>query len=149
MAMLALAMLAALSPVPARAAEAPVATLRVLVQNIYGRRERDCESRYKALAARILAASPPYDVVALNEHWRVPLDHWVTCDADVLTKALESDGRYAGPGKSVQHVPAASGLLQVSGGDSIFTLRRIASSDSARFSNSKEIPLSGWVRARV
>lgn len=133
----------------AAAADRPVAAIRVLVQNIYGRREKDCKARYRALAAHILAASPPYDIVALNEHWKVPLDPWFTCDADVLTRALEADGRYAGPARSARHLPRAAGPLQVSGGDSIFTLRTITDVESARFSNSNNIPLSGFVRARV
>jgi len=129
-------------------AEPPAATIRVLVQNIYGRREKNCEERYRALAAHILAASPPYDIVAFNEHLRVPLDPYFSCNADVLTRAMESDGRYAGAGKSVRHLPKASGL-NVSGGDSVFTLHKIVATRSKRFSNSKDFPLSGYVLARV
>lgn len=136
-------LLLAATSLPARAT-----TIRVLVQNIYGRREKDCTARYRALAAHILSASPPYDLIALNEHWKVPLDPYYTCDADVLTKAIEADGRYAGAGKSVQHQPSAHGV-QVSGGDSIFTLHRITASRSGKFSNSNRFPLSGWLLTRV
>jgi endonuclease/exonuclease/phosphatase family metal-dependent hydrolase len=132
---------------PAPAQNAPV-SLRVLVQNIYGRREKDCEARYRALAEHVLAANPPFDLVAFNEHWKVPLDPYYTCDADVLTRAMENDGRYAGAGKSVQHVPRGSGI-SVSGGDSIFTLRRITKTTSGAFSNSNRFPKSGYVLART
>lgn len=143
-------LLAALVAAPAAPARADdVRTVRVLTYNIYGRRKKDCEERYKALARQVLAAEPPYDVVALNEHWRVPADPWFTCDADVLTRALEADGRYAGPERSVRHRPRAEEFPEVSGGDSVFTLHRISESREGKFTNGRTIPLSGFVLARV
>ena len=137
----------AASAQPAPAQGELARTVRVLVHNIYGRREADCQERYKALAAHILAAEPPFDVVALNEHWKVPIDRWFTCDADVLTRAIESDGRYAGAGRSVQHLPSG-GPLEVSGGDSIFTRYRITATSQGKFAGRK-FPLSGFALARV
>jgi endonuclease/exonuclease/phosphatase family metal-dependent hydrolase len=126
----------------------PVAAIRVLVQNIYGRREKDCEARYKAIAKEVLSASPAYDIVAFQEHWRVPYDPYFTCDADALTKAMEADGRYKGKGKSIRHLPKGSGL-EVSGGDSIFTLGTITTSFDNKFVNGRSVPLSGYALARV
>lgn len=126
-----------------------VRTVRVLVQNIYGRREQECQERYKALAAQVLAASPAFDMVALNEHWKVRGDRWYTCDADVLTKALEADGRYAGTGRSVRHKPRSDEVLETSGGNSIFTKHRITDSYEDKFVNGRSIPLSGFLLARV
>lgn len=143
------ALLTLLLVAPALAGDPPAATIRVLVQNVYGRREKDCESRYKALAERILAASPAYDVVALQEHWRVPYDRWFSCDADVLTKALEKDGRYAGAGRSIRHLPRAGEALEVSGGNSIFTRHSIVDSYENKFVNGRQVPLSGFALARV
>ena len=130
-------------------AEPPAPPLRVLVYNIYGRRENDCEQRYRALAAQILAASPPYDIVALNEHWKVRGDRWFTCDADVLTRAIESDGRYAGAGRSLKHRPSTTDVFQTSGGNSVFTLHRITDAHEGHFVNGRPIPLSGYLLARV
>lgn len=125
-----------------------VTTVRVLVQNIYGRKKEDCEARYKALAANILAASPPYDVVALQEDWKISGDRWFTCDNSVLTKALEADGRYAGTGRSVRHKPSAD-ALEASGGVSVFTRHKITDAYENKFVNGRPIPLSGYVLARV
>ncbi len=126
----------------------PPTSVRVLVQNIYGRDEKDCEQRYKALAAQILAASPAFDVVAFQEHWKVPRNI-ATCDPDVLTKAMEADGRYAGAGRSIQHLPSTTDALQVAGGVSIFTRHRIVDAYQNRFVNSKDFPLSGYAMARI
>lgn len=134
-----------------RADEGTVAPrqVRVLVQNVYGRREKNCEDRYRELAGRILSAAPAYDVIVLQEHWRVPHDRWFTCDADVLTRAIESDGRYAGTGRSERQKPGARSKLELAGGNSVFTLHRISETGSAAFSNARRIPLSGWLRTRV
>ena len=142
------------SPSAARAEGSPsqgelVATVRVLVYNVYGRKEKDCAERYEALAAEVLAASPPYDIVALQEHWKVPLDPWFTCDAAVMTRALEADGRYAGKGRSIRHLPSSGGAFEVAGGNSVFTRHRIVASHEDSFDNGRRIPLSGFALARV
>lgn len=124
------------------------AAVRVLVQNIYGRDEKECRERYKALAAKILAADPPFDVVAFQEHWKPPLGI-LACDASVLTKAMEADGRYAGAGRSIKHLPSTTDALQVAGGVSIFTRHRIVDAYQNRFVNSTDMPLSGYAMARM
>lgn len=137
----------ALPAVPAAASPPPQVarrSVRVLVQNIYGRREKNCEERYKALAKQILSASPPYDVVALNEHWKVRGDRWFSCDADVLTKALEAGGL-----KGIKHLPQTDDALQVAGGNSVFSPHPIVDAYENRFVNSRDLPLSGFVLARV
>jgi endonuclease/exonuclease/phosphatase family metal-dependent hydrolase len=144
----ALALLAALAAAPA-AAEQPPRTIRVLTHNIYGRHEADCETRYKALARHILSANPPYDIVALQEHWRVPHDHWISCDDSVLTKALEADGRYKGKDRSVKHKPATDDVLQAAGGNSVFTLHSIVDEWDGHWVNGKDLPLSGYLLTRV
>lgn len=145
------ALLAALLlPAPAAAEKQGelAATVRVLVQNVYGRKENDCKERYKALAAEIAAASPPFDVVALNEHWSVKYDRWFTCDASVLTAALEAAG-YKGKDKSVKHTPSATEFGEVSGGNSVFTRHRITASHDGKYVNGRSVPLSGYLLTRV
>ncbi len=145
-ALAALSVLALTLAVPGFAGEP--GQFRVLVQNVYGRREKDCSARQLALAAHILAAEPPYDAVIFNEHWRVPGDPLFTCDADGLTRALEADGRYAGKGRSFRHQPAA-GRFEIAGGNSIFTRHLIMAARSAKFRNGRSFPLSGYSLARI
>lgn len=149
----ALAVSLALLSLPAAAEPPPqgelVKTIRVLTHNIYGRHEDDCEARHRAIADHVLKANPPYDIVAFQEHWSVPHDHWVSCDPGALTKAMEADGRYKGAGHSVQHKPATDDVLQVAGGDSVFTLHKIVDQHDGKWVNGKELPLSGYVLAKI
>lgn len=130
------------------AAPARAETVRVLVHNLWGRDEADCAERYKALAANILAASPPYDVVALQEDWKVP-GNIKACDPENLTKALEAGGTYAGKGRSIRHLPRTQDALQIAGGVSVFTRHEIVDAYENRFVNSTDFPLSGYALARV
>lgn len=153
---LAALLLAAALAAPARAGDPPdpkgelVKTVRVLVQNIYGRNEDDCAARYTALAAHILAASPPYDVVALNEHWKkLSVDKWMTCDDAVLTKALEKDAAFAAKDHSVKHLPTSTDVYELGGGNSVFSRHPLTDAYEAKFVNGQPIPLSGYVMTRV
>lgn len=128
------------------AAPARAETVRVLVHNIWGRDEADCAERYKALAENILKASPPYDVVALQEDWDAPIK---ACDPSNLTKAIEKGGAYAGKSRSIRHLPRAQDALQIAGGVSIFTRHEIVDAYENRFVNSTDFPLSGYALARV
>ncbi len=76
-------------------------TVRLLTANIYGqhvegasdvlgfRSDLYCEDRLEAIGEQILAASPPYDVVGLQE-WHS--DSLTTCDGAVLKNLLKSNG---------------------------------------------------------
>ncbi len=123
-------------------------TVRILSHNIWGRDKADCAERYKVLAAHILAASPAYDVIALQEDWKVPANI-SACDPSHLTKAIEADGRYAGKTRAIRHLPAANDALQIAGGVSIFTRHEIVDAYENRFVNSTDFPLSGYALARV
>jgi endonuclease/exonuclease/phosphatase family metal-dependent hydrolase len=130
-----------------------VTTFRVLHQNIYGRDKRECTERYKALARHILAANPPYDIVTLNEHWNTSLGDLVgeTCDSSVLSDALLEDGRYQdGPDADRHRQSYPNGnLYQMGGGNSVFTTHRITHYDSWKFSNTNNIPVSGFLLSRI
>lgn len=127
-------------------------TLRVLQQNIYGRSKADCRKRFRALGRKILQADPPYDIISLNEHWKLFDNDWIVCNADVLTEVLESDGRYSNlPGfrRNLRHYPKPRDFYQTQGGNSIFTRFPITFSRDMRFVNSRHTPVSGALMARV
>lgn len=153
---LAALLLASVLAAPARADDAPdpkgklVKTIRVLVQNIYGRKEADCETRFKAIAKEILAASPPYDIVALNELWKpLWIDKWYACDSSVLKKALEKDPDFAAKNHSVTELPRASDAYEVAGGLAVFSRGLMTDAYENKFVNSSPIPLSGYVMTRI
>jgi endonuclease/exonuclease/phosphatase family metal-dependent hydrolase len=135
------------------AQEQVLATIRVLHHNIYGRDKAHCKDRYRALADHVLQANPPYDIVSLNEHWNSTLGDAVgeTCDSDVLKDALHADGRYADDGsidRSRMSYPNAS-LLQLGGGNSLVTNRRITHFEAHTFDNSNRFPVAGYMRSEI
>ena len=127
--------------------------LRVLHLNIYGRARAHCEDRYREIARRILTAEPPYDVVSLNEHWRSALGNLfgISCDSEVLTRALLADGRYRDNSKDerTRFGYPRGHWLQTRGGNSVLTLHTIADFQSERFSNSNSHPVSGYMKTGI
>jgi endonuclease/exonuclease/phosphatase family metal-dependent hydrolase len=133
-----------------RSEEVPV--VRVLHLNIYGRNEKNCEERYREIAKRVREASPPYDVVVFNEHWRIPsASRWI-CDADVLTKALREDPRYRDSKdlhRSVLHQPAYLDWNHFDGDLSIFTRHKIIDAYQAPFVQNFKPETVGVLGARI
>lgn len=105
------------------------ARVRVLTQNAFGL-DRDgnasCRARGQALGNHIANASPPFDVVALQEHWEV-FDAGISdCDPSHLTDAIWSTGRYRNSNNYYRHRPRGEPYqFEVDGALSIFTLHPI------------------------
>jgi hypothetical protein len=120
----------------------PVQRIRVLVHNLWGRNEGNCENRYRAIARKIREAHPRYDLVIFTEHWVAPA---AVCNAEVLTDALTREGFLKG---TTSH-PRSEALWETSGGLSVFTPHPIKEVYSARFVESRKMPLSGTLFTRI
>ncbi|MBI3542191.1 MAG: hypothetical protein HY075_02810, partial [Deltaproteobacteria bacterium] len=129
-----------------------VTTIRVLHQNVFGRRKNDCQKRFWTLGRQILEASPPFDVVSLNEVWNTSLDHWISCNhADDLQRQLTKDTRYRGAKgvrRSLFGYPTG-GIFEASGGNSVLTSHKIAGFDSWKFENSNHLPVAGYMVSQI
>lgn len=121
--------------------------VRVLTQNAFGL-DRDgdanCRARGQALGRHIANASPPFDVVALQEHWEI-FDAGISdCDPSHLTDAIWSTGRYRASNNYYRHRPRGEPLqLEVDGALSIFTLHPIEAFDENEWDH---IPRDGPVK---
>lgn len=140
--------LAAYSPLRA-ADDAPGARaegirLRVLTLNMYGLRypprlgwtadRSDCAGRFKAVAAQIRNADPPYDIVAIQEMYRVSDLHIVTCDPTPFLEELERAGDRFGGSRRILFAPKGeSWKLEADGGIGLITRHSIVESQTLRF----------------
>ena len=122
--------------------------LRVLSLNIYGKKEKSCKSRFKAIADHIKKADPPYDVISFNEHYNPKIKLWLSCDGGYLTKLIRKDARYRGKGKSNLHKPRGK-FFQLHGANSLFTRHEITESMWKRFRKHRRILANGFMLNRI
>jgi endonuclease/exonuclease/phosphatase family metal-dependent hydrolase len=145
--------LAAFSPSLA-AEESPTAQpermqLRVLTLNMYGLRypprlgwmadQSDCAGRFRAVGQQIRSADPPYDMIAIQELYRVSDLHIVTCDPAPFLDALKLKGTGAGFGGSHSILFSPKGQawkLEADGGIGFVTPHFIQESEALRFTGS-------------
>jgi endonuclease/exonuclease/phosphatase family metal-dependent hydrolase len=146
-----------------------VGSLRLLTYNVYGFDDdlclggpclsgsNQCEIRQTALGEAIANATPPYDVVGVQEHYDV-LDFgtW-TCDAKHLTNAVLSTNQFPyrllhqPNGESVVGIPSGS-FTEVDGGIGIFSRHVIAEKGSWEWPWTPwvfESPTQGFIFARI
>ena len=133
-------LLLGLPALAAVAAPPDTAHLRVLTLNMNGLRyppqlgwmadRSDCAGRFRAVAAQIRHADPPYDVVAIQELYRVSDLHIVTCDPQPFLDALGKSQRilFSPRGKTWK--------LEADGGIGLITPHSIQESQAVRFAGS-------------
>ena len=126
-------------------AQADPLRLRVLTLNMDGLRypprvawvadQSACAERFKAVAAQIRNAVPPYDIVALQELYRASDLHIVTCDPAPFVDALGRQG-----GNSLHRIlftpKGETWKLEADGGIGVITPHVIKASAADRFSGS-------------
>ena len=126
-------------------------TLRILTLNVYGKKERNCQDRFRTIAKRIIEATPRYDIVSFNEHYNPWIELWLSCDGNILTKAMYAGGHYKdGDGKVRNHkYYPKGGLFQANGANSLFTLHNIIEFDWWKFKNTRRAIAMGYMLNRV
>jgi endonuclease/exonuclease/phosphatase family metal-dependent hydrolase len=93
-----------------------------------------CAARYRAVGERIRDASPAYDIVAVEELYRSPDLHIVTCDPTPFLEALPAPGGPPGALKSVLFTPVGRRwMLEADGGIGILTPHPIVAQETLRF----------------
>jgi len=126
-------------------------TIRVLTLNVYGKQEEECSNRLKTIGKKILQATPPYDIVALNEHYDPLIRLWLSCDGEILTNELLKDGRYSNQNditRNYLQFPKGK-FYQVNGGNSIFTLHHFVKFNYNIFSNHRVFVPNGYLFSRI
>lgn len=119
--------------VPPLAVSRRRAQIRILTQNAFGLDKdgnESCQARATRLGTIIANAAPPYDIVALQEHWDSLDLGIVDCGADQLDNAIWSTGRYRNSNNFFRHRPVGEFFQgETDGGLSIFTLHTIEKFD--------------------
>jgi len=126
-------------------------TIRILTLNVYGKKEKRCASRLKAIGKKVLAADPPYDIVSFNEHYDPMVKLWLSCDGDYLTNEMLRDGRYKDEKGIIRyHQQYPNGrFYQANGGNSLFTLHNITKFDYWKFTNHRKFVANGYLFNRI
>jgi endonuclease/exonuclease/phosphatase family metal-dependent hydrolase len=120
------------------------AQLRVLTLNMYGLRypprlgwiadRSNCSGRFSAVGARIRDADPPYDIVAIQELYRIPDLHTITCDSTDFLNALEKNSDRFKASQRILFVPnGEKWKLEMDGGIGLITSHSIEEFDALRF----------------
>jgi endonuclease/exonuclease/phosphatase family metal-dependent hydrolase len=118
--------------------------LRVLTLNMHGLRyppqlgwmadQSDCADRFRTVGARIRNADPPYDIVAIQELYRVSDLHIITCDATPFLDALErGGGRLSGLRRILFSPKGQTWKLEADGGIGVVTPHSVEESEALRF----------------
>ena len=136
--------------------------LRVLTLNMYGLRypprlgwmadESDCAERFRAVGRRIRYASPPYDIVAVQELYRAPDLHIITCDPAPFLEALEQTGEGFGRLRLILFSPKGEAWKgEVDGGIGLLTPHSVEESEAVRFAGSGGpfFAARGFIFARI
>jgi len=121
--------------------------LRVLTLNMYGLRyppqlgwtadQSDCAGRFKTVAAQIRSADPPYDIVAIQELYRAPDLHIITCDPTSFLDALARTSARFGRSQRILFSPKGERWkLEADGGIGLVTPYSIEQSQALRFAGS-------------
>ena len=124
-----------------------VARLRVLTLNMHGLRypprlgwmadQSDCAGRFRTVGAQLRNADPPYDIVALQELYRVTDLHIVTCDPTPFLDELgRAGGRFEGSQRLLFAPKGEPWKLEADGGIGMVTLRSVKESLALRFAGS-------------
>jgi endonuclease/exonuclease/phosphatase family metal-dependent hydrolase len=125
--------LCAYTGTPPAAVGARRAVARVLTHNVFGlsRDGREaCSERGRSFGSQVANAAPAYDIVTLQEHWNTADFGLVDCDAEGLTNALWSTGRYRNSNNYYRYNPHGEVReFETDGGQSIFTLHPIEAFD--------------------
>lgn len=126
-------------------------SLRILHYNIYGKDEKDCLERFRTIGRKINEASPKYDIVSFNEHYDPMVELWMSCDGDVMSKALQREGLYRDSNGQVRnHKFYPKGrTFQANGGNSLFTLYNITKFDWWKFKNTRRAIANGFTFNRI
>jgi endonuclease/exonuclease/phosphatase family metal-dependent hydrolase len=136
--------------------------LRVLTLNMYGLRypprlgwmedQSDCAERFRTVGTQIRKAAPPYDIVAIQELYRVPDLHVITCDPTPFLSALEREGgRFGGPGRILFTPKGRTWILEADGGIGVVTPHSIVEAQELRFvgSGGSFLAARGILYARI
>lgn len=122
--------------------------LRILNLNIYGKNEKSCKERFRAIVEHIKNAKPAYDIVSFNEHYNPLVKLWMSCDGAYLTKLMKQIPDYAGKDKSNLHKPKAR-FYQIEGANSVFMRYPIVTSSWERFQHHRKSIANGFMLNRI
>lgn len=116
------ALIALVAPATA-AAQTLQARVRILSHNVFGTSDASCGARAQTIGNNIATASPPYDLVGVQEYFNTPDFDAFSCDAEHLLNAIRSTGRYATDGHDYLHKPTGEAWeLEADGGIGTFSI---------------------------
>ena len=111
-----------------------------------------CADRFKAVGEQIRNANPPYDIVAIQEFYRVRDLHIVTCDPSPFLDSLVGDRESPHKFQHILFSPRGQGWrLEADGGMGLITPHPIEASEALRFvgSGGTFLAARGVIYARV
>lgn len=128
------------------------ARLRLLTHNVWGVDDRQCDLRAKRFGDLVANASPAYDIVGLQEYYSSADADLFTCDAEHLSDAIWSTGRYRNANNYDRFYPEGEAYeLEADGGIGIFSLHPIIAFEEWEWDGYKGPfkPVEGFIFARI